>query len=102
MAQWAHFSRVRAPFSLYVPAPSVDMAKRLCADHEVAAAEIWSYHNVGGQVRFTLVHRAPAPHPAGRAGKKARGARKPARRAVARPAKRRAPSRTSGRAKKRK
>ena len=97
MAQWAHFSRPRVPFSLYVPAGSVDMARRLCANHQVTAAEIWSYHSVGGQVRFTLVHRAPAPPAASRS-------RKPARRASAsrRAAKRRTPSRKAGRSQKRK
>jgi hypothetical protein len=101
MAQWAHFSRVHVPFSLYVPAASVDMARRLCADHQVTAAEIWSYHIVGGQVRFTLVHRAPA-QPGARARAARAKSRTPARRAPARTAKRRTPARASGRAKKRK
>jgi hypothetical protein len=102
MAQWAHFSRVHVPFSLYVPAASVEMARRLCADHEVVTAEIWSYHIVGGQVRFTLVHRAPAPRSAARARAARARARKPARRAPARAGKRRTKARPSGRAKKRK
>jgi len=102
MAQWAHFSRVRVPFSLYVPAGSVDMARRLCANHQVTAAEIWSYHSLGGQVRFTLVHRAPAPPAASRRRAARAGARKPARRASGRPAKRRTPSRKAGRSQKRK
>jgi hypothetical protein len=57
MAQWAHFGRTRAPFHLYVPAATVDMAKRLCAENQVTVAEIWSYHTIGDQTRFTLVQK---------------------------------------------
>lgn len=63
MAQWAHFARLKAPFSLYVPAGSVGMARRLCTDHAIGVQEIWSYHTVAGQTRFALVHRAPEPPP---------------------------------------
>ena len=58
MAQWAHLGRVRAPFHLYVPAGSVDIARRLAAENQVNVAEIWSYHTIGDQTRFTLVHRS--------------------------------------------
>lgn len=61
MAQWAHFGRARAPFHLYVPAAAVDIARRLCTDNQVTVAELWSYHTIGDQMRFTLVDRAPAP-----------------------------------------
>jgi hypothetical protein len=65
LAQWAHYSRTRAPFHLYVPAGMVDVARRLCEDNQIHVAEIWSYHVVGDQPRFTLVHRnreaPPAP-----------------------------------------
>jgi hypothetical protein len=57
LAQWAHFGRVRAPFHLYVPATTVDIAKRLCAENQVTVAEIWSYHTIGDQTRFTLVQK---------------------------------------------
>ncbi len=60
MAQWAHLGRARAPFHLYVPAGSVDIARRLAAENHVNVAEIWSYHTIGDQTRFTMVHRAPA------------------------------------------
>jgi hypothetical protein len=60
MAQWAHLGRARAPFHLYVPAGSVDIARRLAAENGVNVAEIWSFHTIGDQTRFTLVHRAPA------------------------------------------
>lgn len=63
MAQWAHLGRARAPFHLYVPAGSVDIAKRLAAENGVNVAEIWSFHTIGDQTRFTLVHRAPVPQP---------------------------------------
>jgi hypothetical protein len=66
LAQWAHFSKVRGAFHLYVPAGMVDVARRLCEDNHIYVSEIWSYHTVGDQVRFTLVHRnreAPPPLP---------------------------------------
>lgn len=63
MAQWAHLGRARAPFHLYVPAGSVDIAKRLAAENGVNVSEIWGFHTIGDQTRFTLVHRAPVPQP---------------------------------------
>ena len=59
MAEWAPFSRLRAPFYLYVPPPAVDTVRRLCAEHQVNVAEIWTYHTAVDQIRFTLVHRSP-------------------------------------------
>lgn len=67
MAQWAHFGRTRAPFHLYVPAAAVDIARRLCVENDVSVSEIWSYHTLGDQTRFTLVAKLtpkPAPRPA--------------------------------------
>ena len=58
LAQWAHLSKLRASFQLYVPAGMVDVARRLCEDNHIQVNEIWSYHSVGDQVRFTLVHRS--------------------------------------------
>ena len=64
MAQWAHLGRARAPFHFYVPAGSVDIARRLAAENQVNVAEIWSYHTIGDQTRFTMVHRsAPVSEP---------------------------------------
>ena len=66
LAQWAHFARLKVPFHLYVPAGMVDVARRLCEDNQIHISEIWSFHAIGDQVRFTLVHRsreAPAPPP---------------------------------------
>ena len=71
LAQWAHFGRMRAAFHLYVPATMVDVARRLAEDNQIYVGEIWSYHIVGDQPRFTLVHRnreappaQPRPKPA--------------------------------------
>ena len=59
LAQWARMARLRAPFHLYVPATSVDVARRLCTDHQIPVAEVVSYHTIGDQLRFTTVYRAP-------------------------------------------
>ncbi len=97
LAQWAHFARTRAAFHLYVPAGMVDVARRLSDDNQIYVSEIWSYHIVGDQPRFTLVHRnreAPPPLPKPKPAAKPepappaelkRGA-KPARAVVAKPA----------------
>jgi hypothetical protein len=84
LAQWAHYARTRAPFHLYVPAGMVDVARRLCEDNQIHVAEIWSYHIVGDQPRFTLVHRnreappaQPRPKPAAKTAAKP-AAKKPA------------------------
>jgi type IV secretory pathway VirB10-like protein len=79
MSQWAAFSRLRVPFHLYVPAGSVDSARRLANDQQISIAEVWSYNAFGDQIRFTLVHRANnQPEP--------RAAAKPAKAAPPRPA----------------
>lgn len=91
LAQWAHFGRARAPFYLYVPSSMVDVARRLCEDNQVVVNEIWSFHGIGDDVRFTLVHRnrdaappprRPAPSPPRRKGsvqakRAARSAKRP-------------------------
>lgn len=59
MAQWAHLGRARAPFHLYVPANCVDIARRLAVENGVNVAELWSFHTIGDQTRFTLVQKAP-------------------------------------------
>ena len=63
MAQWAHFGRARAPFYLYVPASAVDIARRLCVENQVSVSEIWSYHSIGDQTRFTMVQRSAQVKP---------------------------------------
>jgi hypothetical protein len=60
LAQWAHFARLRPPFHLYVPSTMVEVARRLCDDNHIGVSEIWSYHGLGDDLRFTLVHRTKA------------------------------------------
>jgi hypothetical protein len=57
LAQWAHYGKTRAAFHLYVPANMIDVARRLCEDNQIQVSEIWSYHMVGDEPRFTMVHR---------------------------------------------
>jgi hypothetical protein len=57
MSQWVAFSRLRVKFHLYVPAAYVDSARRMCADLNVSLEEMWAYHSIGDQLRFTLVQR---------------------------------------------
>lgn len=59
MAQWAACGRLPIEFWLFVPAGSVEAARRLCADNRIGVTEIWSYHAIGDQMRFTMVHHAP-------------------------------------------
>jgi hypothetical protein len=59
MAEWGPFSRLRAPFVLYVPPNSLDAARRLCAEYQVVVSELWTYHAAADQIRFTMVQRAP-------------------------------------------
>jgi hypothetical protein len=63
LAQWTHLSKLRTAFHLYVPAAMVEVARRLCDDNHVVANEVWSYHTIGDQVRFTLVHRSKETSP---------------------------------------
>jgi len=110
LSQWAHFGKLRAPFHLYVPGGMVDVARRLCEDNQIYVNEIWSYHTVGDQIRFTLVHRnreAPPAAARARATPSARAAssapparRKPAARAAKGAA--RKPAKKAARSQKRK
>jgi hypothetical protein len=109
LAEWAHFARLRAAFHLYVPAGMVDVARRLCEDNQIVVSEIWSYHSIGEDVRFTLIHKskdapapaprraAPAPEraPAGKkaAAKPSAAAKRPSTRSAARSAQAAAPPR---------
>jgi len=58
MAEWVHFAKVRGAFYLYVPAGTTDVARRLCEDYRISVTEIWSYHAVGDQMRFTMTYRS--------------------------------------------
>jgi hypothetical protein len=63
MSQWAALSKLRAPFHLYIPASAIDSARRLVTDHSIPVAEMWAYHAIGDQIRFTLVQRAQGEEP---------------------------------------
>ena len=99
LAQWAHFSRLRAAFHLYVPSGMVDVARRLCEDNQIRVNEIWSYHTVGDEMRFTLVHRSREMPPAPRARPAARPAAPTRRKAPAAASKKPARRAKSSRAK---
>ena len=75
LSQWAPFAKLRAAFHLYVPASMVDVARRLCEDNQIHVNEIWSFHMVGDEVRFTLVQRSREAAPQARAAANVR--RKP-------------------------
>ena len=63
MAQWANFARVKAPFQLYVPVGSYDIARRLCEEHHVVPAEVWTFIQLGEQIRFTLAQKNASTEP---------------------------------------
>ena len=98
LAQWAHFAKLRAAFFLYVPAGMVDVARRLCEDNQIHVNEIWSYHTLGDQVRFMLVHRSRAAHVS---APRSRTVRRPAARAPARRKPRSRPAKSAKRSAKR-
>jgi len=104
LAEWAHFSRTRAAFHLYVPAGMVDVARHLSDDNEIFVAEIWSYHTVGDEIRFTLVHRSREAPPQPRVPQARRpsppAARRPAGVARRKPAARAKPAPTAKRPRK--
>lgn len=103
LAEWNVFSKLGVPLYLYVPPASVDSARRLCLEHQIPFAEIWTFHVTFDQVRFAMIHRAPeaAAKPRRKpvpSAPKARPAAKkaPAKKAVARkavPKKKAAPAR---------
>jgi len=119
MSQWAAFSRLRAQFHLYVPQSMIDPARRLCTDLQIQVSELWMYHMLGDQMRFTLVQRsassdggsskvarpaaATAPAPAARPRPSVTARPEPAARssraAAARPARRAAPAASPARRK---
>jgi hypothetical protein len=87
MSQWKTFSSLNVQFHLYVPVSGVDSARRLCADHQIVTTEIWAYHAIGDQIRFTPVQRAPqAADGKGRSAAETREPAAPAKPAAAKPA----------------
>ena len=89
MAEWARMSKVKAAFHLYVPTGSVDPARRLCTEYHVPVAEIWTFHPIGDQMRFTMVYKAPTPARTAKRQPTDEPARPPVRKAAA-------PARTTG------
>jgi hypothetical protein len=65
MSQWVAFGKLRAQFHLYVPASTIDSTRKLCGDLGIPVAEIWAYHAIGDQLRFTLVQKSGPGLPKG-------------------------------------
>jgi hypothetical protein len=77
MAEWLPYSRLSSDFTLYVPVTSVDAARRLCKDLGVDLAELWTYHTLGDQLRFTRVYHAKESRPAPKSAEPRRTTPKP-------------------------
>jgi len=77
MSQWKTFAQQKAPFHLYVPASSIDTAKRMAVEMEIPVAEIWAYSPLGDQIRFTMVHRSAAAEAKARAAAAAEAKARP-------------------------
>jgi hypothetical protein len=60
MSQWKTFAQLKAAFHLYVPASSIDTARRLATELQVSIDELWAYSSFGDQIRFTLIQRSAA------------------------------------------
>jgi hypothetical protein len=61
--EWARLAKERSAFHLFVPSGSVEVARRLCQENSIRVSEIWTFHQIGDQTRFTQAFRAPAaPH----------------------------------------
>ena len=97
LAEWVNFGKQRAALHLYVPAAMMEVAKRLCTDHNVAVAEIYSYHAVGDEIRFVPVYRAPSESRARSAGTSRRAASKAPGAKKSKPAKPKAPAKPGAR-----
>jgi hypothetical protein len=97
MAQWAHFAKSKAPFYLYIPASSLEIARHLCAEHQIVPAELWTFMPIGEQIRFALMQKTASAEPAPARSEKPARAEKPARPAkeakAPRPARAAAPAR---------
>jgi hypothetical protein len=63
MSQWANFVKSKSYLYLYVPAGSVDAARRLVTDHDIELTELTSYVVVGDQIRFATVSKVQTPEP---------------------------------------
>lgn len=64
MDQWVRLGRLKVELHLYVPSTAIDTTRRLCTDFSVPVDEIWTYHPVGDEIRFTLVQGSARAHTA--------------------------------------
>jgi len=64
MAQWANLAKSRTSLILFVPVGAVEAARRLSSENGIKVTELWTYHVLGDQVRFTSVFRAHGTEPA--------------------------------------
>jgi hypothetical protein len=96
MAQWVLYSRLSADFILYLPVGSVESARRLAGDLGVDIAEIWTYHTLGDQLRFTQVYHAAETRAAAKSARAAAAKAKPraaaGKKAPAKPSRPKAPA----------
>ena len=73
IGQWARLAHLRAPLHLYVPAGSVDTARRFCTENQIAVAELGRFtaSAIDCGSRWCTGHR-PTRASAGRAARSAR------------------------------
>jgi hypothetical protein len=64
MAQWANLAKSRTSLILFVPVGAVEAARRLSSENSIKLTELWTYHVLGDQVRFTSVFREHGAEPA--------------------------------------
>ena len=64
MAQWANLAKARTSLVLFVPVGAVEAARRLSNENSIKLTELWTYHVLGDQVRFTSVFRQHGAEPA--------------------------------------
>jgi hypothetical protein len=64
MAQWANLAKSRTSLILFVPVGAVEAARRLSNENAIKLSELWTYHVLGDQVRFTSVFRERGLEPA--------------------------------------
>lgn len=67
LAQWVHFGKSKAPFSLYVPVLAYDAARRFCEQNQVTVSEIWTYRPL--MDGFDLVKVFQDPQAVAKSGK---------------------------------
>jgi hypothetical protein len=98
LAEWGVFRKLKVPLHLYVPPQSLDAARRLCTEHQIELAELWTYIVAIDQVRFTMIYRAPDATPPRPKSPPVSSTKKSAKPAKA-PAKAKAPSKVTAKPK---